>query len=231
MTTETTPFSATTENTATTTAPTITLPQEVAELVGAGKKYATPEDALKSVPHAQKHIQTLTEELQVAKAELEKRKTAEQLLDEIKSGIKPTESPSTSQITPDTVSQLIEQTLNKQKQESVETQNVAKVTSSFSKVFGENAEANYIKLASDSGLTVQQLNLLSKTSPAVVLKLAGITETKSTSSGPIQSSINTEGMQSTENTQALSSKVKSGASTKDLVNAWKIAGQKVGKQS
>ena len=31
------------------------LPEEVMALVGTGKKYATPEDALKSVPHAQAH--------------------------------------------------------------------------------------------------------------------------------------------------------------------------------
>ncbi|MFA5142509.1 MAG: hypothetical protein WC471_06090 [Candidatus Woesearchaeota archaeon] len=230
MTTETTPFSVTTENTAT-TAPTITLPQEVADLVGAGKKYATPEDALKSVPHAQNHIKTLTEELQAAKAELEKRKTAEQLLDEIKSGIKTTEQPSTSQITPDTVTQLIEQTINRKTQETVETQNVGKVTNAFSGKFGEKAEEVYKQLAVDSGLTLQQLNLLSKTSPAVVLKLAGFADTKQPNVEKLSSSVNTEGFGSSQNTQGLSARVKQGASTKDLTNAWKIAGQKIGKPS
>ena len=33
------------------------LPTEVLDFVGDGKKYSSVEDALKSVPHAQKHIQ------------------------------------------------------------------------------------------------------------------------------------------------------------------------------
>ena len=39
--------------------PVFQIPTEAAELVGDGKKYSSVEDALKSVPHAQKHIQTL----------------------------------------------------------------------------------------------------------------------------------------------------------------------------
>ena len=44
-------------------APQFQIPTEASELVGAGKKYQSVEDALKSVPHAQKHIQTLENEL------------------------------------------------------------------------------------------------------------------------------------------------------------------------
>ena len=46
------------------------IPTEVQELVGEGKKYQSPEDALKSVPHAQQHIQTLESELAEIKEEL-----------------------------------------------------------------------------------------------------------------------------------------------------------------
>ncbi len=65
--------------------PKIELPPEVLEFVGEGKKYSNPVDALKSVPHAQKHISTLEAELAQTKTELEKRRTAEELLNEIKS--------------------------------------------------------------------------------------------------------------------------------------------------
>lgn len=233
MTTEQTVFSTTIEEPAATqSTSTSTLPPEVTELVGQGKKYATVDEALKSVPHAQKHIQNLTEELQQARVELEKRKTAEQLLEEIKSGIKPAEVPSASTITPDTVAQLVEQTLNKQKQESLANQNVAQVTSTFSAKYGEKAEEMYISLAKDSGLTVQQLNLLSKTSPAAVLKLAGLVGAKQQQVGRLDSSVNTDGGSSTPtDTSTLTSRVKQGASTKDLTAAWRIAGQKIGKQS
>ena len=73
--------------------PLFQIPTEAAELVGDGKKYSSVEDALKSVPHAQKHIQTLESELATLKEELMKRRTTEELLDEIKSGVQPKENP------------------------------------------------------------------------------------------------------------------------------------------
>ena len=58
------------------------IPTELAEFVGEGKKYQTVEDALKSIPHAQSHIQKLEEEMKQAREELAKRKAAEELLEE-----------------------------------------------------------------------------------------------------------------------------------------------------
>ena len=68
------------------------IPTEAQAFVGEGKKYQSPEDALKSVPHAQKHIETLESELALVKEELTKRKTTQELLDEIKSGAQPVEN-------------------------------------------------------------------------------------------------------------------------------------------
>src|SRR5690606_35996662 len=45
------------------------IPDEVLEFVGPGKKYATLADALKSVPNAQKHIQTLEDEMKQLRAD------------------------------------------------------------------------------------------------------------------------------------------------------------------
>ncbi len=73
--------------------PQFQIPTEAADFVGDGKKYNSVEDALKSVPHAQKHIQTLESELAAAREELAKRRTTEELLDEIKSGIQPQATP------------------------------------------------------------------------------------------------------------------------------------------
>src|SRR4030043_1329496 len=69
--------------------PALNIPTEIAELVGEGKKYKSVEDALKSVPHAQQHIQTLEEENARIKAELVARRTTEEILEEIRSGGQP----------------------------------------------------------------------------------------------------------------------------------------------
>jgi len=63
------------------------------------------------------------------------------------------------------------------------------------------------------------------TSPEAVLKLAGIKKDQSV--GKPSSSVNTEGNFNSQ-TQELSARVPLvGATTKDVVNAWKIAGEKV----
>jgi len=227
-------FSATTESEApvvTSSATTTQLPQEVTELVGQGKKYATMEDALKSVPHAQKHIKTLEDELAQTKVELEKRKTTEQLLNEIKSGISTDGTPPPSQFTPDMVEQVVSQQLEKRQLQQTATQNIKQVTSAFSSKFGDKAEEVYNSLAVDAGLSVSMLNQLAATSPTAVLKLAGLAGAKVVPPSRTSSDVNTSGMGQSQDTSGLTARVRPGASTKEVVNAWKIAGQKVGKQN
>lgn len=207
------------------------LPPEVLEFVGAGKKYSTVDDAIKSVPHAQNHIKSLTEELAKAKQELESRRTTESLLEELKrTGIPNTETPSVKGLTPEEVQKLVVQTLTQTEAEAKAKQNVSSVINNFASKFGTNAEAEYIKLAQESGLSVKELNQLSASSPSAVLKLAGLTgKQEQTVVSKPTSTVNTQTFNSNVSQQELSARVKSGASTKDLVSAWKTAGQKVGK--
>jgi hypothetical protein len=207
------------------------LPQELVELVGEGKKYKSVDDALKSVPHAQKHIATLEEENARIKAELEKRRTAEELLADIRSGINVGEQLQTvtSQITSDTVEQTVAKLLAQRDAQSKAQNNVAKVISTFEQSFGDKNKAQemYTKVASESGLSIQELNRLSATSPDAVLKLAGLKENRQPAPvGKVHSTVNLDSLNQGQQTE-LSARVKQGASTKDLVNAWKIAGEKV----
>src|SRR5687768_7954579 len=80
-----------------------TIPPELVELVGAGKKYATVEAALKALPHSQSHINKLEAELATLREEVTKRKTTQELLDEIKSGIPQGETTPTDGLNQDTV--------------------------------------------------------------------------------------------------------------------------------
>ena len=206
------------------------LPQDVLEFVGQGKKYANADEALKSVPHAQKHIQSLSEELVATKAELEKRKTAEHLLEEIKrqNVTTPADTQSPNGLTSETVSKMIKDAQVAEQSQQVAKINATKVSDSFVAKYGDKAEEVYNTLAAEAGLSVQMLNQLAATSPLAVLKLAGMTGAVS-AVGKSSSSINTESLRSTDPNGTLSARVKQGASTKDLVAAWKIAGQKIGK--
>lgn len=213
--------------------PASTVPPEVAEYVGEGKKYSSVDDALKSVPHAQKFIDKLSVELEEAKKELEKRKTAEELLTQIKSGIPFDPTPQVASVTPESIARIVEQTITQKQQQVEASVNTKKVAEAFLTQYADKAESVYNSLAAESGLSVAMLNQLAATSPTAVLRMAGLTGGKgaSQSASHSASSINTDALKPTDNTQNLSARVKAGASTKDLVNAWKIAGQKVNKPS
>lgn len=209
----------------------IQLPPEVSEFVGEGKKYRSAEEALKAVPHAQKHIQTLEQEMAQLREEVSKRKAAEELLEEIKSGIvQPSEvTPTSKNVDPEeiykTVSKVIEQ---REAQQSAQI-NISEVTKTFTDKFGTKAEEVYVKLANDTGLSIPELNKLAARSPTAVFKLAGFVPQQSAPVGKITSSVNTESLHQGNN-EPLSARVPQGASTKDMVNAWKIAGEKVKQQ-
>jgi hypothetical protein len=210
--------------------PTSTVPTEVADLVGEGKKYRSVEDALKSVPHAQKHIETLEQENARIKSELEKRRTAEELLEEIRNGIsQPAAGTPAPTFDPNTIESTVEQLLARKEAKRSADSNISQVVSKFQEVFGdkEKAEQEYIKIAAEAGLSVQMLNNLAATSPAAVLKLAGIGTAKQQPVGKPSSTVNTESF-SQGNTQQLSSKVPAvGSTTKDLMQAVRNAREKV----
>lgn len=209
--------------------PEFKIPTEAMDFVGEGKKYKSAEDALRSVPHAQEHIRTLESELAQMKEELIRRKTAEELLDELKSGNQQTEeTPQSVGFDQDTIMKLVNQTIEQRDRQTKAQTNASTVASKFTEQYGNQAQEVYNKVAQDAGLTVEQLNNLAATSPNVVLKLSGL-DAKSTPVGKPSSSINTQALSSTKPTE-LSARVPRGASTKDMLAAWRAAGEKVKSQ-
>jgi len=202
------------------------IPTEAADFVGQGKKYQSVEDALSSVPHAQKHIQTLESELAEVKEELVKRKTTEDILDELKSGIVPQDTTEPVQYNQDNLEQLVNQALENRDVQKTAHHNAKSVAARFTEQYADKAEEVYNSIAKENGMTVEQLNGLSAASPDAVLKLSGL-EKRSQGIEKSSGTVNTEALSSTpKDKSGLSARVKQGASTKDLVDAWKIAGEK-----
>jgi hypothetical protein len=202
------------------------IPTEAANFVGEGKKYQSVEDALSSVPHAQKHIQTLESELAEVKEELVKRKTTEELLEAIQSGVVPQDTTEPVQYTQDNLEQLVNQALENRDVQKTAHHNAKSVSAQFIEKYAEKAEEVYNSIAKENGMTVEQLNGLSASSPDAVLKLSGL-EKRSQGIEKSSGTVNTEALSSTSKDKlGLSARVKQGATTKDLVDAWKIAGDK-----
>lgn len=208
--------------------PTPTVPPEVAEFVGEGKKYKSMEDALKSIPHAQTHIQKLEEELAAQRMELEKSKAMEELLKEFKqqSAATPSTEPQVQQQpnSPVDVTKVVEEALARKEAERLAQANASAVISAFNAAFGSEGPAKYEKLAEETGMPLAYLNNLAKTAPEAVLKLAGLTKKSATSVPHSAPSINPSAVQTGGE---VSAKVKMvGSSSKDVLQAWKNAGVK-----
>lgn len=208
--------------------PSFSIPTEVEGFVGEGKKYRSVEDALKSVPHAQEHISKLEQELATLREQVTKSKTAQELLDEIRRESASVNQPVADKgFDVDAVAPLVDQIISQREAQVRQKENASKVVSEFTKVFGEKAEEQFIKLAADSGLSVQELNRLSATSPNAVLKLAGLTQSKENVQRHSGGDVNTERFQNNSN-EPISARVgRDKSSTKDVVNAWRRAGEKV----
>lgn len=224
------PIESTTQTTQSVdTKPQFTIPTEALDFVGEGKKYKSAEDALKSVPHAQEHIKTLEQEMAQLKEELAKRKTAEELLDEVKSGFQSSTTTETTGIDQDKIMELVNRTLEQKERQSKAQSNASIVAEKFTKQYGDKAQDAYNQLAKEAGLTIEQLNNLAATSPNVVLKLSGLTSQASNIT-KTSSDVNTQALANIKPSDELSARVPRGASTKDLIKAWRAAGEKVKQQ-
>lgn len=208
------------------------LPPEVAEFIGEGKKYASLEDALRSIPHAQKHIQTLEQEAKEIRERLEAQETLKEMLEAVRSNTPqdPPKSPTTPVIDPANLTQIVNQTIEQREAQNRAKANIATVVSTFQTKFGDKAEEVYEALAKENGLPLSSLNQLAATSPVALLRLAGL-DHKQTPAPKMQSSVNTEAFRSNQPPAELSAYVGPNPSTKKMVEAWKNAGEKVRNRS
>lgn len=212
------------ESVATPSAPSI--PTELQDYVGEGKKYKSMDEVYKAFPNAQKHISTLETEMAQLKEELQKRRTAQELLDDIRNGIKQPESTSQGvELNQDVVSEIVRKELTRTKQSELQEQNTSLVRDSFLNTFGDKAEAMYNKIAEDSGLSVAELNSLTAKSPKAVLRLAGLEGKKQSIPGKTSSDVNTQSLNT--NIQQNDGKLGLYPNSKDLANAWKASRDKV----
>ena len=126
------------------------IPTEVQDVIGEGKKYQSPEDALKSVPHAQKHIETLESELATVREELTKRQTTQELIDELKSGVQPiAQTVQSEELNQDNVMDLVNQTIATREANNKADSNAKSVAAKFTEQYGDKAEVTYNSIAKE----------------------------------------------------------------------------------
>ena len=201
------------------------IPTELQGIVGEGKKYSTLDAAYASIAPAQNHIATIEAENASLKQTLEGQRTTRELVDELRSTQANGQTSPAPQVNQQDISTLVNQELTKIDQVKTKAQNNKTVAQRFMKQYGAKGEEVYNQLATDSGLTVSDLNIIAANSPTAVFKMAGLGPQQQPQVTPTSAgSVNTQAYQA-EPTGELNSKVKS-FNTKDVKDAWAIAGEK-----
>ncbi|MGW8180839.1 MAG: hypothetical protein ACWGQW_19075 [bacterium] len=208
------------------------IPTELQELVGEGKKYGSLDDAMKSIPHAQEHISRLEQELHALRDDLKSRQTTEEILnsfaEKARGNAEPRRSDPTpnAPIDPNAVATLVLKALDTKQREETQTANEATAIKAFREMHGDAAKEALDEKAKELGVNTDFLKSVARSSPSAFLKLVGV-QPKS-SSNTKQGDVDTERFinnQAPSNPQP--SKIMFGASTQDMVNAWKQAGANV----
>ena len=210
------------------TAPTI--PSGWEEYVGEGKKYANVEAAQQAFVHQIKHISTIEEENAKMRELTAKESAAAELLKEIRTSSTTNQQKPTSQgveVNEDVLSEIIEKKFQQRTQKQVADENAKSVVNTMSAEFGDKAEEVYTKIANESGFTVAQLDQLASSNPKAVLKLAGVTNVKSSPTPVLQGSVNTQSPFSLNEQKEPSSRVGMNPNSKQLQDAWAATRAKV----
>jgi hypothetical protein len=186
------------------------------------QKYATVEEAIKSVGHSQEHIRRLEQEAAALNEEVARRKSAEEVLTELQA-TKSSETTPSPELDYSQIEQFIDRKLTATEQSKVASGNTAKVIEAMTGKFGDKAEEVFLKTAQDSGISINQLNALAASSPLAVLKLAGVDQAVFSNTARSTGSVNPGSL--TPSTQQPNLVVPAGASKDIYMAAWRAAGQ------
>lgn len=198
------------------------LPEEVMALVGTGKKYATVEDALKSVPHAQTHIARLEQEMQSLRERAAQAKAIDDVYEALTSRQQGEQQVTASAPIVDErfIDAVLERKLEEQKRAEEKRVNLSKVRESLTTKYGEKAAEVFKKKAEELGINESFLTDLAAKSPAAALELFGANAKEKVATAVPSGSINPQAF--VQNQQPAPPKaVMAGASTSDLLNAWR----------
>lgn len=168
--------SETSDNQQQSTSNTTTLPDGVAELVGEGKKYASTEEALRSIPHAQTHIANLEQQLKELREDLAQRAAIEDVLSKINSS-QVGDKPVSESLSAEAVQELIKNTLSEKEKADLKAANARKANDTLVSQYGEKAKDVVAAKAAELGVSVAYLKDVAETSPNAFLAYFQTTST------------------------------------------------------
>lgn len=199
------------------------LPDSLKDLVGEGKKYASVEKALESIPHKESHIERIERENAELRQKMAEAVAAEEVYKKLtesldrKDGI----TPPPAGLDEASVASLLERKLAEREALATATANTQRVKDALVGKYGDKAKEVYEAKAKELGVGVDFLNDVVKKSPRAAEELFGI-KGKDASFAPSTPGINTSTLNNNRPPQDATAKVK-GNSTEALIAAWRAA--------
>lgn len=199
------------------------LPDEVASLVGVGKKYNSVEDALKALPHAQAHIARIEEENKTLREKAAQARALEEVYEALTSRpLNGEATPTMTQAFDETMlDTVLERKLQEKQAQELRNNNLSTVRDSLTEKFGEKASEVFGNKAKELGVNEAFLTDVAAKSPKAAMELFGLAkkDTQPSTAAPV-GSINTQALAGTKSAPVPKA-VMAGASTSDLLNAWR----------
>ncbi len=201
------------------------------DLIGDDKKYKTEQAALESIPFAQAHIKNLEAQLADFKAKEENNKTMDDYLAEIKEASKPTapavpEVSAPQEIDYDKLGGLVDAKIEGVRKQEVFDSNILSVVNKLTEQCGSREEADkvYKIKASELALSIADMNKMAGDRPDLLLKLINVnTKLDSNSSN---GGLNIDALNLDKPAEPPRKSVMSGATSNDMINAWRASAPK-----
>jgi len=167
----------------------------LSDYIGPGKKYATVEEAVKSVDFAQNHIAKLEGENNDLRSKAYQGDAVREILAKIEAN-KNAGNEQTKGLSVEDISKLFETKLNQHTEQKTATENLQSVDKKMKAKFGDQAQKQMVQKASQLGMSLDDMRKTAERSPNAFMAWFGTSDQNaSNQNANLDNDINTENME------------------------------------
>tara|TARA_R100000152_G_scaffold4967_1_gene1770 strand:- start:2948 stop:3691 length:744 start_codon:yes stop_codon:yes gene_type:complete len=177
----------------------------LSKIVGEGNKYANVEELAKGAIHGNEYIQKLETEMAELRDELDKRVTAEEMVQQVKRETAEQQAlaqraleNTTPQLDDEKLSQLISNTIEQKNTQQVAQQNIQQVDQRMKEIYGADKAAEVVQQKANAmGVSVDKLADIAASSPEMFFNAIGVSQGTVSQPTPVPTvgTTNTEAVQ------------------------------------
>ena len=185
----------------------------LSKIVGDGNKYANVEELAKGAIHGNEYIQKLETEMSELRGELDKRVTAEEMVQQVKRETAEQQAlaqkaleNTTPQLDDERLSQLISTTIEQKNTQQVAQQNIYNVDQRMKEIYGADKAAEVVQQKANAmGVSVDKLADIAASSPEMFFNAIGVSQGTGSqpTPAPTVGTTNTEAVQTMNSGQKI----------------------------